>query len=151
MRGSAAPPSVASLFGGRRFSGLDGGLGGGDLLLTLGGELFLRLGLGSLLGGAGSLLHGVGDRSFRGLRTGGLGDLLALGGGGGLLLGRTGAASITLGLLLVLALLALGFRNIRLGPTLPAFLSPAVARTLAECFGLCGVGTAEDDVKAIML
>ena len=51
----------------------------------------------------------------------------------------------------LLALLALGFRNIRLGPTLPAFLSPAVARTLAECFGLCGVGTAEDDVKAIML
>lgn len=40
----------------------------------------------------------------------------------------------------LLALLALGFRNIRLGPTLPAFLSPSVVRTLVERFGLCGIG-----------
>ena len=50
----------------------------------------------------------------------------------------------------LLALLALGFRNIRLGPTLPAFLSPAVAKTLVEKFGLKGIGDVEDDVKEIM-
>ena len=50
----------------------------------------------------------------------------------------------------LLALLALGFRNIRLGPTLPAFLSPSVVRTLVERFGLCGIGNIEDDVKAIL-
>ena len=51
----------------------------------------------------------------------------------------------------LLALLALGFRNIRLGPTLPAFLSPSVVRTLVERFGLCGIGNVEDDVRAIMV
>lgn len=50
----------------------------------------------------------------------------------------------------LLALLALGFRNIRLGPTLPAFLSPSVVRALVERFGLCGIGNVEDDVKAIL-
>ncbi|MBQ0032075.1 MAG: hypothetical protein KBT68_04655, partial [bacterium] len=48
-------------------------------------------------------------------------------------------------------LLALGFRNIRIGPTLPAFLSPSVVRTLVERFGLCGIGNVEDDVRAIMV
>ena len=51
----------------------------------------------------------------------------------------------------LLALLALGFRNIRLGPTLPAFLSPSVVKTLVERFGLCGIGNVEDDVRAIMV
>lgn len=50
----------------------------------------------------------------------------------------------------LLALLALGFRNIRLGPTLPAFLSPSVVRVLVEKFGLCGIGNVEDDAKAIL-
>lgn len=50
----------------------------------------------------------------------------------------------------LLALLALGFRNIRLGPTHPAFLSPGVAQTLVARFGLAGIGTPEDDVRAIM-
>ena len=50
----------------------------------------------------------------------------------------------------LLALLSLGFRNIRLGPTLPAFLSPSVVRMLVERFGLCGIGSVEEDVKAIM-
>jgi hydroxylamine reductase len=50
----------------------------------------------------------------------------------------------------LLALLALGFRNIRLGPTLPAFLSPSVVRLLVENFGLCGIGNVDDDVKAIL-
>ena len=48
----------------------------------------------------------------------------------------------------LLALLALGFRNIRLGPTLPAFLSPAVAKTLVEKFGLKGIGDGGCHVKS---
>ena len=51
----------------------------------------------------------------------------------------------------LLALLALGFRNIRLGPTLPAFLSPSAVRALVEKFGLCGIGNVEDDLKSIMV
>ena len=50
----------------------------------------------------------------------------------------------------LLALLSLGFRNIRLGPTLPAFVSPGVARTLLERFGLCGIGGVDGDIKSIM-
>jgi len=50
----------------------------------------------------------------------------------------------------LLALLALGFRNIRLGPTLPAFLSPSVANVLIGRFGLCGITNARDDVRGIM-
>jgi hydroxylamine reductase len=50
----------------------------------------------------------------------------------------------------LLALLALGFRNIRLGPTLPAFLSPNVAAVLVEKFGIMPIGEAEEDVRKIM-
>ncbi|MBS1369926.1 MAG: hydroxylamine reductase [Lentisphaeria bacterium] len=50
----------------------------------------------------------------------------------------------------LLALLALGFRNIRLGPTLPAFLSPGVARVLVETFGIRPTAEAEADVAAMM-
>ena len=50
----------------------------------------------------------------------------------------------------LLALLSLGFRNIRLGPTLPAFLSPGVAKVLVDRFGLAGIGTPSDDVRAMM-
>ena len=50
----------------------------------------------------------------------------------------------------LMALLSLGFRNIRLGPTLPAFVSPGVARTLLERFGLCGIGGVDGDIKSIM-
>jgi len=50
----------------------------------------------------------------------------------------------------LLALLSLGFRNIRLGPTLPAFLSPGVANVLVGRFRLCGITNAEDDAKAMM-
>ena len=50
----------------------------------------------------------------------------------------------------LLALLSLGFRNIRLGPTLPAFLSPNVAQVLIDRFGLCGIGAVEEDVKSMM-
>ena len=52
--------------------------------------------------------------------------------------------------LVLLALLYLGFKNIRLGPTLPGFLSPAIANVLVEKFGIKAIGTAEADVAAIM-
>lgn len=50
----------------------------------------------------------------------------------------------------LLALLHLGFRNIRLGPTLPAFLSPGVAGLLVETFGIKGITTADEDVATMM-
>ena len=49
--------------------------------------------------------------------------------------------------IVLLALLYLGVKNIRLGPTLPAFLSPNVAKVLVENFGIAGIGTVEDDMK----
>ena len=49
----------------------------------------------------------------------------------------------------MVALLALGVKNIRLGPTLPAFLSPAVARLLVERFGLKAMGSVEEDMKDV--
>ena len=52
--------------------------------------------------------------------------------------------------LVLLALLYLGFRNIRLGPTLPGFLSPAVAGILVDKFGIKGITTAGEDVAAMM-
>ena len=50
----------------------------------------------------------------------------------------------------LLALLALGFKNIRLGPTLPAFLSPGVAKILTESFGIRPIGEAGADVASMM-
>ncbi len=47
--------------------------------------------------------------------------------------------------IVLLALLSLGVKNIHLGPTLPAFLSPNVAKVLVENFGIAGIGTAESD------
>jgi len=52
--------------------------------------------------------------------------------------------------LVLLALLSLGFKNIRLGPTLPGFLSPGVAKTLVEAFGIKGIETVDKDVAAMM-
>ena len=49
--------------------------------------------------------------------------------------------------IVLLALLYLGVKNIHLGPTLPAFLSPHVAKVLVENFGIAGIGTVEDDLK----
>jgi len=48
--------------------------------------------------------------------------------------------------IVLLALLYLGVKNIRLGPTLPAFLSPNVAKVLVDTFGIAGIGTAKDDL-----
>ena len=50
--------------------------------------------------------------------------------------------------IVLLALLALGVKNIHLGPTLPAFLSPNVAKVLVEQFGIGGISTPQDDLKA---
>ena len=49
--------------------------------------------------------------------------------------------------IVLLALLYLGVKNIHLGPTLPAFLSPNVADVLVRQFGIAGIGTVEDDMK----
>ncbi|MBP1737394.1 MAG: hcp 1 [Oscillospiraceae bacterium] len=49
--------------------------------------------------------------------------------------------------IVLLALLHLGVKNIHLGPTLPAFLSPNVAKVLVESFGIAGIGSVEDDIE----
>ena len=49
--------------------------------------------------------------------------------------------------IVLLALLYLGVKNIHLGPTLPGFLSPNVATVLVEKFGIAGITTADDDLK----
>lgn len=49
--------------------------------------------------------------------------------------------------IVLLGLLYLGVKNIHLGPTLPAFLSPNVAKVLVDNFGIAGIGTVEDDIK----
>ncbi len=50
----------------------------------------------------------------------------------------------------LLALLALGVKGIRLGPTLPAFLSPNVAKVLVENFAIKPTGTVKEDIEAMM-
>ena len=49
--------------------------------------------------------------------------------------------------IVLLALLHLGVKNIHLGPTLPAFLSSNVAKVLVDNFGIAGIGTVEDDLQ----
>jgi hydroxylamine reductase len=49
--------------------------------------------------------------------------------------------------IVLLALLYLGVKNIHLGPSLPAFLSPNVAKVLVENFGIAGIGTVDEDLK----
>ena len=51
---------------------------------------------------------------------------------------------------MLLALLYLGVKNIHLGPTLPAFLSPNVANVLVENFGIGGITTADEDLKQMI-
>lgn len=48
--------------------------------------------------------------------------------------------------IVLLALLSLGVRNIHLGPTLPAFLSPNVAKILVDNFGIGGIRSVEEDI-----
>ena len=52
--------------------------------------------------------------------------------------------------IVLLALLALGVKNIHLGPTLPAFLSPNVAKILVDNFGISGIGTVEEDLANLI-
>ena len=52
--------------------------------------------------------------------------------------------------IVLLALLHLGVKNIHLGPTLPAFLSPNVAKVLTDAFGLSGISTAQEDVHRFL-
>ena len=52
--------------------------------------------------------------------------------------------------IVLLALLHLGVKNIHLGPTLPGFLSPNVVKVLVENFGIAGISTVEEDVEMFM-
>jgi len=52
--------------------------------------------------------------------------------------------------IVLLALLSLGIKNIHLGPTLPAFLSPNVANVLVEQFGIAGIGTVDQDMELLI-
>jgi hydroxylamine reductase len=52
--------------------------------------------------------------------------------------------------IVLLALLYLGVKNIHLGPTLPAFLSPNVAKVLVENFGIAGITTPDEDIKLFL-
>jgi len=51
----------------------------------------------------------------------------------------------------LLALLHLGFKNLRLGPTLPAFLSPNVAGILVNAFDIKGISDCQSDIAAMMV
>ncbi|MBN2663938.1 MAG: hydroxylamine reductase, partial [Bacteroidales bacterium] len=51
----------------------------------------------------------------------------------------------------LLALLYLGVKKIHLGPTLPAFLSPNVAKVLVDTFGIAGIGDVEQDIEMFMM
>lgn len=52
--------------------------------------------------------------------------------------------------IVLLALLHLGVKNIHLGPTLPAFLSPNVAKVLVDNFGIAGISNVEDDINNLI-
>ncbi|MDO0823352.1 hydroxylamine reductase [Desulfosporosinus nitroreducens] len=52
--------------------------------------------------------------------------------------------------IVLLALLHLGVKNIHLGPTLPGFLSPNVVNVLVENFGIAGISSVEEDIKLFM-
>jgi hydroxylamine reductase len=52
--------------------------------------------------------------------------------------------------IVLLALLSLGVKNIHLGPTLPAFLSPNVVNVLVNNFGIAGITTVDEDMKILL-
>lgn len=52
--------------------------------------------------------------------------------------------------IVLLALLHLGVKNIHLGPTLPAFLSPNVVKVLVDNFGIAGISNVKDDIKNLI-
>ena len=51
---------------------------------------------------------------------------------------------------ILLTLLALDVKNIRIGPSLPAFISPNILNVLVEKWGLTPISTADEDLKAIL-
>ncbi|MFZ2931808.1 MAG: hydroxylamine reductase, partial [Blautia wexlerae] len=51
---------------------------------------------------------------------------------------------------ILLTLLHLGIKNIRLGPSLPAFLSPNILNYLVENYGIAPITTPAEDIKALM-
>ncbi len=53
--------------------------------------------------------------------------------------------------IVLLALLSLGVKNIHIGPTLPAFVSPAVLKVLQDNFGLGTISTVEDDIQNMIM
>lgn len=53
--------------------------------------------------------------------------------------------------IVLLALLSLGVKNIHLGPTLPAFLSPNIAQVLVENFGIGTISTPDEDIEKLIL
>ena len=53
--------------------------------------------------------------------------------------------------IVLLALLSLGVKNINLGPTLPAFLSPNVAKILIETFNIGGISDVKTDIENMIL
>ena len=53
--------------------------------------------------------------------------------------------------IVLLALLSLGVKNIHLGPTLPAFLSPNVAKVLVENFGIATIQTPKEDIEQLII
>jgi hydroxylamine reductase len=52
--------------------------------------------------------------------------------------------------IVLLALLALGVKDIHLGPTLPAFLSPNIVNVLVKNFGIAGITTVKDDLENLI-
>ena len=52
--------------------------------------------------------------------------------------------------IVLLALLSLGVKNIHLGPTLPGFLSANVAKVIVEKFGISGIKTVDEDIELFM-
>ena len=52
--------------------------------------------------------------------------------------------------IVLLALLSLGVKNIHLGPTLPAFLSPNVTNVLVDQFGIGGITNVDDDLASMV-
>ena len=52
--------------------------------------------------------------------------------------------------IVLLALLSLGIKNIHLGPTMPAFLSPNVRNVLIEQFGIGGISTVDEDIMKFL-
>ena len=52
--------------------------------------------------------------------------------------------------IVLLALLSLGIRNIHIGPTLPAFVSPGVLKVLQDNFSLGTISTVEDDIRTMI-